>query len=184
MLPTRVSCCFENVRLPALRRVSGPSVIEHGTLFMRTRRAWIAVQIAGGAAVLAAGLAMSDATSAIGVFWMAWALSALADRIRVENMVLHRRSIFGAAPGVDLAALTHVDLSRRSTVTRFPSLRLVLNAEGSRELRITLWKWTNSKELLRLVAQTTLAAAEDVGQGSTIEMSERTRRRLGGHITS
>lgn len=162
-----------------------PSVIDHSPLIMRTRPAWIAAQMAGGAAALAAGLADSNAASAIGVFWMAWALSTLADRVRVENMVLHRQSMFGAAPDLDLTALTHVDFIRfRSSVTRFPSLQLVLNAEGSRELTITLWKWTKSKGMLRLVAQTTLAVAEDLGRGPTIEMSERTRRRLAAHITS
>jgi hypothetical protein len=159
-------------------------VIEHAPLIMRTRPAWIAVQVACGAAALAAGLAISSATSAIGVFWMAWALSTLADRIRVENMVLHRQSFLGAAPAFDLAALTHVDFVRVSTVARFPSLQLVLNAEGSREVTITLWKWTNSKGMLRLVAQTVLTIDEDLPRGPMIEMSERTRRRLRAHISS
>lgn len=165
--------------------LQGQSVIEHPPLLMRTKPAWIAVQMTGGAAALTAGLVASDATSAVGVFWMAWALSTLADRIQVEDLVLRRQSILGAAPALDLTRLTRVDLTRFTSSYRgVPSLALVLDAEDSRRLNVTLWKWTNSKELARLVAQTTLAVGSDLGREPKLEMSETTRRRLRALITS
>jgi hypothetical protein len=157
------------------------SVIDHAPIEMRARPVWVAAQLVLGAAMLAAGLAVSSPFSAIGVFWIAWGLSTLADRIRVEDMVLHRRSFFGTPPPLELGRLTKVALTRwTGSRNPVPPLVLVLDADGSRQLEIALRKWTNSKELARLVARATVAPTSDGADEptATIEMSERTTRRL------
>jgi hypothetical protein len=156
------------------------SVVDHLPIEMRAKPVWVAAQLVLGAAMLAAGLAVSSRFSAIGVFWIAWALSTLADRIRVEDMVLHRRSFFGTPPPLELGRLTKVALTRWTSRQDLASLVLVLDADGSRQLEIALRKWTNSKELARLVARATVAPTADGAKEPTapIEMSERTIRRL------
>lgn len=156
-------------------------MIEHPTIHMRSKPAWVAATMIGGVAVLASGLAMSSPIAALGVVWMAWGLSTLADQIRVEGMILHRRSFFGTPPPVDLGALTRVALTRWTGSRHpLPPLTLVLETDGGRPLDVVLRKWTNSKELMRLVAKVAVDATEHESPEPhrSIEMSERTIRRL------